>query len=154
MRLQLPHVSGESATGYWPAGWALGSRIRANLWDWPAVGEIDLVERANAANSIVSTLHCGSKSGGPCNETTGLGRQTFCGDCDTAFHKYRFELDRSVLPNEIRWFFDDRLVQSVNSDQVGKPTFDEATAGGFFLILDVPIAGAFPPSPPPPPPLP
>src|SRR5690348_11795970 len=105
--LQQPNVSGAAAAGYWPAFWMLGGPFRGNYNNWPIVGEIDIMEDINGLSSEFGTLHCGTVSGGPCNETTGIssGKQT-CSGCQTAFHTYRMELDRSVSPEEIRWYLD------------------------------------------------
>jgi beta-glucanase (GH16 family) len=44
MRAQVPE-----AQGYWPAGWLLGNNVATV--GWPACGEMDVLERVNAATS-------------------------------------------------------------------------------------------------------
>src|SRR5690606_37876706 len=56
-RLRLPQVKGAAAAGYWPAFWALGEAYRGDWWNWPGVGEIDIMENVNGLNVIWQTLH-------------------------------------------------------------------------------------------------
>lgn len=58
-RIQMPNVTGAAALGYWPAFWALGSPYRGNYWNWPAVGEFDIMENVNGINTVWGVLHCG-----------------------------------------------------------------------------------------------
>src|SRR4051794_39951308 len=103
-RLQMPNVTGAAAQGYWPAFWALGAPFRGNYTNWPSVGEIDIMENVNGANTVWGTLHCGVSPGGPCNETSGIGGNRACpgSTCQSAFHTYAIEWDRSVSPQQIR----------------------------------------------------
>ncbi|MGO4428370.1 1,3-beta-glucanase, partial [Streptomyces sp. MCAF7] len=105
-RIQMPNVTGNAALGYWPAFWALGSPYRGNYWNWPGIGEFDIMENVNGINSVWGVLHCGVNPGGPCNETTGVGASRACpgASCQSAFHTYRFEWDRSTTPNQLRWY--------------------------------------------------
>ena len=50
-RIQMPNVTGDAALGYWPAFWALGSPYRGNYWNWPGIGEFDIMENVNGINS-------------------------------------------------------------------------------------------------------
>lgn len=40
----MPNVTGDEALGYWPAFWALGSPYPGNWWNWPGIGELDIME--------------------------------------------------------------------------------------------------------------
>lgn len=144
--LQQPNVSGAAAAGYWPAFWSLGAAARpVGATNWPGVGEIDLMEDINGLSSEFATLHCGVAPGGPCNEFTGLGSgQRACGGCQTGFHTYAMEYDRSVSPEQIRWYLDGSQFFSVNAAQVDANTWNNATHHGFFMILNVAIGGSFP----------
>jgi hypothetical protein len=75
-RMQLPDVTGPAAAGYWPAFWMLGAPYRGNLWNWPGVGEIDIMENVQGLNTEWGTLHCGTSPGGECNEKDGLSANT------------------------------------------------------------------------------
>jgi beta-glucanase (GH16 family) len=144
--LQQPNVSGAAAAGYWPAFWSLGAAARpVGATNWPGVGEIDLMEDINGLSSEFATLHCGVAPGGPCNEFTGLGSgQRACGGCQTGFHTYAMEYDRSVSPEQIRWYLDGNQFFSVNAGQVDANTWNNATHHGFFMILNVAMGGSFP----------
>lgn len=98
--IQQPNVTGAAAAGYWPAFWMLGAGIRSG-GVWPSIGEIDTMEDINGLSSVFGTLHCGVDPGGPCNETTGIGSgQRACSGCQTSYHTYRVEIDRSVSPEQ------------------------------------------------------
>jgi len=143
--IQQPNVSGAAAAGYWPAFWMLGSAFRGNYLNWPGIGEIDILEDINGLSSEFGTLHCGVASGGECNETTGIGSgQRACSGCQTGYHTYRVEVDRSVSPEQIRWYLDGSNFFTVRSNQVSASTWTNAVDHSFFVILDLAIGGGFP----------
>ncbi|MER6397089.1 glycoside hydrolase family 16 protein [Kitasatospora sp. NPDC001603] len=145
-RIQMPNVTGPAADGYWPAFWTLGAPYRGNYWNWPTIGEFDLMENVNGVNQVWGTLHCGGNPGGPCNETTGLGAVHACpgSACQGNFHTYALEWDRSVSPQQLRWYVDGVQFHSVTSAQMDAATWDAATAHGHFILLNVAMGGAFP----------
>ena len=146
-RIQMPNVTGAAALGYWPAFWALGGPYRGNWWNWPAIGEFDIMENVNGINSVWGVLHCGVNPGGPCNETTGLPANRACpgSSCQSAFHTYRFEWDASTSPQVFRWFVDGQQFHSVSQNQVDATTWANMTTHqGYFVLLNVAIGGAFP----------
>ncbi|MGW4064721.1 glycoside hydrolase family 16 protein [Amycolatopsis sp. NPDC004747] len=146
-RIQMPNVTGAAALGYWPAFWALGGPYRGNWWNWPAIGEFDIMENVNGINSVWGVLHCGVNPGGPCNETTGLPANRACpgSSCQSAFHTYRFEWDASTSPQVLRWFVDGQQFHSVSQNQLDATTWANMTSHqGYFVLLNVAIGGAFP----------
>ncbi|MGC9441080.1 glycoside hydrolase family 16 protein [Streptomyces sp. WG5] len=145
-RIQVPNVTGAAAKGYWPAFWMLGSPYRGNYWNWPAVGEIDIMENTQGLNTVHATMHCGTSPGGPCNETSGIGGSTTCTGttCQAGFHTYRVEWDRSTSVEEIRFSLDGNNFHTVRADQVDATTWQNATDHGYFLILNVAMGGGFP----------
>ncbi|WP_329439964.1 glycoside hydrolase family 16 protein [Streptomyces canus] len=145
-RIQMPNVTGTAAEGYWPAFWALGAPYRGNYQNWPGVGELDIMENVQGMNRVWATMHCGTNPGGPCNETTGIGNNVPCpgSTCQSAFHTYTMEWDRSVSPETIRFLVDGTQFHSVNAGQVDATTWANATNHGFFIILNVAMGGAFP----------
>ncbi|WP_239089393.1 glycoside hydrolase family 16 protein [Sphaerimonospora thailandensis] len=146
-RIQMPNVTGEAALGYWPAFWALGSPYRGNYWNWPGIGELDIMENVNGLNTVWATLHCGVTPGGPCDETNGRGASRACpgSTCQSAFHTYRFEWDTGVTPNQLRWYVDGQQFFSVSQNQLDATTWSNMTShAGYFLLLNVAIGGAFP----------
>nr|WP_238355104.1 glycoside hydrolase family 16 protein [Kribbella sandramycini] len=146
-RLQMPNVTGNAALGYWPAFWALGSPYRGNYWNWPGIGEFDIMENVNGINSVWGVLHCGVNPGGPCNETSGLGASRVCpgASCQSAFHTYRFEWDTSISPNQLRWYVDGQQYHTLSQNQFPADTWNNMTShSGYFILLNVAIGGAFP----------
>lgn len=145
-RIQMPNVTGDAALGYWPAFWALGQPYRGNYWNWPGIGEFDIMENVNGINSVWGVLHCGVSPGGPCNETSGLGASRQCpgASCQSAFHTYRFEWDTSISPHQFRWYVDGVQFHSVSQGQLPAETWNAMTNHGYFLLLNVAMGGAFP----------
>jgi len=148
-RMQLPNVSGAEAQGIWPAFWTLGAPFRGVYTNWPSVGEIDIMENVNGANTVWGTLHCGVAPGGPCNEFTGLGssRSGHSPSLQSAFHTYAIEWDRSVSPQQFRWYVDGVHYHTVSQNQVDAATWANATNHGFFVILNVAVGGSWPGAP-------
>jgi hypothetical protein len=144
--IQQPNVSGAAAAGYWPAFWMLGAAARpVGATNWPSIGEVDAMEDINGLSSEFATLHCGTGQNGPCKETTGLSSgQRSCSGCQTAYHTYRVEIDRSVSPEQIRWYLDGNNFYTVNANQVDATTWANAVDHGFFIILNVAMGGGFP----------
>ncbi|QDQ09959.1 glycoside hydrolase family 16 protein [Streptomyces spectabilis] len=146
-RIQMPNVTGEQALGYWPAFWALGAPYRGDYWNWPSIGEFDVMENVNGINSVWGVLHCGVHPGGPCDETNGIGASRACpgASCQSAFHTYRFEWDRSASPNVLRWYVDGQLFHSVDENRVGARAWADMTGhAGYFILLNVAMGGGFP----------
>jgi len=144
--IRQPDVSGAAAAGYWPAFWALGEAARpVGATNWPSIGEIDMLEDINGRSSEFATLHCGSNPGGPCNETTGISSgERACGGCQTGFHQYAVEYDRSVSPEQLRFYLDGGNFFTINANQVDAGTWNNALHHGFFMILNVAMGGGFP----------
>jgi beta-glucanase (GH16 family) len=143
--IRLPQTGvGPAAAGYWPAFWMLGDAFRGDYLNWPSIGEIDIMENVNGRPTDFSTLHCGVPSGGPCNETSGIGRTTNDSTLQDGFHTYAMELDKSVQPNQLRFYLDGVDFGTISADSVPADVWSAATDHGFFVILDVAIGGAFP----------
>ncbi|MGW2915667.1 glycoside hydrolase family 16 protein [Streptomyces asoensis] len=145
-RIQMPNVTGTAAEGYWPAFWALGAPYRGNYQNWPGVGELDIMENVQGLNKVWATMHCGTSPGGPCNETSGIGNSVACPNttCQSGFHTYAMEWDRSVAPEAIRFYVDGVNYHTVTANQVDATTWTNATNHGYFVILNVAMGGGFP----------
>ncbi|QUQ62536.1 galactose-binding domain-containing protein [Kutzneria sp. CA-103260] len=142
--IQQPNLSTANGAGYWPAFWMLGAPLRIGV-PWPGSGEVDILEDINGRSSVFGTLHCGVSPGGPCNEGTGIGSgERACGGCQTGYHTYAVEIDRSVSPEQIRWYLDGTQYFTLNSSQVDATTWANAVDHSFFVIFDLAIGGAFP----------
>ncbi|MFF0298776.1 acyltransferase family protein [Kitasatospora sp. NPDC004614] len=143
-KLALPDVKGPAASGYWPAFWALGGKLRDGYTGWPGVGELDVLESVGG-RGVFGTMHCGTTPGGPCKEPAGLGSgEQSCADCWGTFHTWAVEVDRSVSPEKVRWLRDGQEYFAVTSDQVEPTAWDQAVHHGIFLILNVAIGGNLP----------
>ncbi|HEY2701599.1 MAG TPA: discoidin domain-containing protein [Pseudonocardiaceae bacterium] len=142
--IQQPNLTTANGAGYWPAFWMLGSPLRVGV-PWPGSGEIDAMEDINARSSEFGTLHCGVDPGGPCNEGTGIGSgERACSGCQTGYHTYAVEIDRSTSPEQIRWYLDGNNFFTLNSTQVDAATWANAVDHSFYVIFDLAIGGAFP----------
>ncbi len=142
--IQQPNVSGAAALGYWPAFWTLGTPYRTDH-SWPKDGEVDILEDVNGQSVVYGTLHCGVDPGGPCNETNGIGSGPHaCAGCQTGFHTYTEIIDRSVSPEQIRWYLDGVNYFTVSANQVDPTTWANAVDHAFYIIFDVAIGGGFP----------
>jgi len=145
-RIQMPNISGAGAAGYWPAFWMLGAPYRGNWWNWPGVGELDIMENVQGMNNEWATMHCGVAPGGPCNEFSGIGGQKPCAGttCQAGFHTYGLEWDRSIKPETIRFYLDGVQFHQVSSTNMDAGTWANATNHGFFIILNLAMGGDFP----------
>ncbi|KAI9146874.1 Glycosyl hydrolase family 16 [Paramyrothecium foliicola] len=143
--LSLPAV-GSNAIGYWPAFWTLGRSYRGNYWNWPSVGEFDMMENVNGINRVWGVLHCGVNPGGPCRETDGLvgWRDGGSPPLQGNFHTYAFEVDRTQSLEAIRWFLDGILFWQVVSTDVPSDVWAQAVHNPHFILLNLAIGGAFP----------
>jgi beta-glucanase (GH16 family) len=142
--IQTPNLNTTNGAGYWPAFWMLGAGLRSG-GTWPGVGEVDILEDINARSTVFGTLHCGVSPGGPCNESTGIGSgERACGGCQTAYHTYAVQIDRSVSPEQIRWYLDGANYFTINATQVDATTWSNAVDHPFFIILDLAMGGGFP----------
>jgi beta-glucanase (GH16 family) len=148
-RIRLPDVAGAEAQGYWPAFWLLGAPFRGNYWNWPGVGEVDIMENINGLNRWWGVLHCGINPGGPCNERTGLAANVsgFSPSLQSDFHIYRIEFDKGSSLQQLRWYVDGVQRHSVSSDAMDSVTWSNATDHGFFIIFNVAIGGGWPGQP-------
>jgi beta-glucanase (GH16 family) len=142
--IQQPDVTTANGAGYWPAFWMLGSPLRIGV-PWPGSGEVDTMEDINGRSSVFGTLHCGVSPGGPCNESTGIGSgEHACGGCQTGYHTYAVEVDRSTSPEQIRWYLDGANYFTVNANQVDATTWSNAVDHAFYVIFDLAMGGGFP----------
>lgn len=141
------------AQGFWPANWLLGNNIATV--NWPACGEMDVLERVNAAgnppNNPGSSLdwNAGSIHGPGFTGGTGLGTiydfpsgQT----AGTAFHTY----DMIWKNGSIQYFIDDpgtftnpyASFTPANLSSGMTWPFDKGQSN--FIILNLAIGGSWP----------
>ncbi|KAK4103383.1 glycoside hydrolase family 16 protein [Parathielavia hyrcaniae] len=142
--LSLPAV--QQPIGYWPAFWTLGAAYRGQYWNWPAIGEFDIMENVNGINRVWGVLHCGVNPGGPCFETDGRPNNRVCpgAPCQGNFHRYTFEVDRTQPLEAIRWFVDGIIYHQVVSTDLPADVWRQAVHNPHFVLLNLAMGGAFP----------
>ncbi len=128
-RLQIP-----KGQGIWPAFWMLGEDI--STAGWPESGEIDIMENIGKEPTMIhGTVHGPGYSG-----ARGVGAsyslpdgRPFADD----FHVFAIEWE----PEEIRWYVDDVLFNTVTpSDVAGDWVYDHP----FFILLNLAVGGQWP----------
>ena len=130
-RIRLPY-----GQGVWPAFWMLGANFPEV--DWPASGEIDIVENVGHERQTVhGTIHGPGYSG-----SSGVGNsysinENFSDD----YHIFAIDWD----PYVIRWYVDGELYGTASIDNIGnsKWVYDQ----DFFLITNIAVGGNWPGSP-------
>jgi beta-glucanase (GH16 family) len=133
-RIKLPE-----GQGIWPAFWMLGSDIGSE--EWPACGEIDIMEKVGFEPSTVhGSLHGpGYSKNDPLTGAFTLPRPARFSD---DFHLFAVEWE----PREIRFYVDDTLYETQTAESVppGKRwVFDHP----FYLLLNVAVGGYWPGNP-------
>ena len=142
--IQLP-----AGQGLWPAFWMLAQD--SPYGDWPASGEIDILEAVNlggfpgpggigGGNEIFGTLHFGGGALGRIIASTTYVPST---DVTADFHTYALEWDEF----EIRWYYDGILYAVQNSWQSSAAPYPAPFDQPFYILLNLAVGGNFPGSP-------
>ncbi|MFI6454180.1 ricin-type beta-trefoil lectin domain protein [Streptosporangium amethystogenes] len=132
-RMKLPR-----GKGMWPAFWMLGDNIGSV--DWPASGEIDIMENVGSVpGQVLGSLHGPGYSGGsPLSGSYTLpGGQAFA----DAFHTFAVDWE----PGSVTWYVDGiQYSRKTPADTRGNPwVYDHP----FFMILNLAVGGNWPGSP-------
>ncbi|MDB5272654.1 MAG: carbohydrate-binding protein, partial [Chitinophagaceae bacterium] len=127
-------IKAPSAASIWPAFWML-----ADNTNWPATGEIDILECLNANPTLwYGTLHYASTSG--VHQSKGA-TWTSPAPLSDDYHVYAVEWSTT----QISWFIDGTLRGTATKADVisggGAWPFDNQN---FFIILNVAVGGDFP----------
>lgn len=122
--------------GIWPAFWMLGDNI--DEVNWPACGEIDIIEAINDENVVYGTHHW-AHDGAHANY--GNSTRDYYGTSYpmdiSQFHTYKMTWDK----NAIAMYVDDFKYQEIAIAEAGDmDTFHKK----FFFILNVAVAGTWP----------
>ncbi len=146
-RIQMPNVTGAAAAGYWPAFWALGSPYRGNYWNWPGIGEFDIMENVNGLNSVWGVLHCGvapaaratsstaSAPAAPAPARPASPPSTPTASSGTA----------ASVPTNCAGTWTASCSTAVSQSRFDAATWTNMTGhAGYFLLLNVAMGGAFP----------
>ncbi|KAF6818685.1 carbohydrate binding family 6 [Colletotrichum musicola] len=146
-RLKIPDLVGEGhGLGYWSAFWSLGSEFRGNYWNWPGVGEFDIMENVNTLDRVWGVLHCDKNPGGECDESNGLGDYRSCpgSPCPGNFHTYAIEVDRSTTPETLTWLVDDIAYHEIPEWWLSESVWQQTVHVPHFVLLNLAIGGGFP----------
>ena len=117
--------------GTWSAVWLMPAESRYG--DWPASGEIDLVEQVGYdAECIVGTVHTTRHSHLDGTQKSGNVRSA---DVTRDFHRYAIEWEA----DEIRFYFDEQLYFTYENDGTGPESwpFDQP----FYVIVNLAVGG-------------
>jgi beta-glucanase (GH16 family) len=131
------------AQGFWPAAWLLGNNIATV--NWPACGEMDVLERIDAAAS--PDWNSGSIHGTGFTGATGLGQKYFFPSGQTAAQWHTYGMIWS--PGSVAYYVDDPTepyVAFTPASLSGLPgavwPFDAGQSN--FIILNLAIGGDWP----------
>ncbi|HEY3290525.1 MAG TPA: glycoside hydrolase family 16 protein, partial [Anaerolineae bacterium] len=129
-RIKIP-----SGKGIWPAFWMLGEDI--DTVNWPACGEIDIMEHVNNEATVYATVHMPGPLG---DSSIGYAYSPLqVTDFSTDFHIFATEWD----PGIVRFYVDNTLIQTVTRGMLSSGqrwVFDHP----FFLVLNVAVGGVWP----------
>ena len=132
-RIQIP-----SGQGVWPAFWMLGDDFPAT--DWPACGEIDIMENVDVDKSTNhGSIHGPGYSG---TKSVSSGYTLPHGSFGDDFHVFAVEWE----PQVIRFYVDGSLYATRTPADLPKGArwvYDHS----FFLILNVAVGGMLPQNP-------
>jgi beta-glucanase (GH16 family) len=129
-RIKIPY-----GQGIWPAFWMLGNDIATR--QWPACGEIDIMENIGKEPSTVhGTIHGPGYSG-----ENGIGSpfSLASGKFSDDFHIYAIEWE----PNQIRFYVDSNLYATRTPADLPQGT-NWVYAHNFFIILNLAVGGYWP----------
>ncbi|KAG8425201.1 hypothetical protein J3458_001931 [Metarhizium acridum] len=131
--------------GIWPAFWALGSDYRGNYQNWPAVGEVDILESVNGLGRVWHAAHCGANPGGACDEPSGIARVTDPYERG-AWHTVAWEVDRSGWGQEsMSWYVDGDVQWTLWEEDVDDAdAWHALVANSKMILLNVAVGGGFP----------
>ncbi|QYA03904.1 family 16 glycosylhydrolase [Rhizobium sp. B21/90] len=122
-RIKIPH-----GPGLLPAFWLMGDRGQ-----WPANGEIDVMENTAAApRTVYSNLHA--------PDFASPGEKTATGNLSDDFHVYAIEW----TPGRVSWLFDGVVYKTVTKTAIpagGRWIFDDQP---YYILLNVAVGGNWP----------
>jgi len=132
IRAKLP-----AGQGIWPAIWMLPTDTFYG--DWPASGEIDIVEVVGHEPSVVhGTLHFGGEW--PAHHSAGASYTLLEGRFDDGFHLFVLEWAQ----DEFRWSVDGYHYQTQTSWFTTPDAFPAPFDQRFHLILNIAVGGNWP----------
>jgi len=108
-------VSGAAAAGYWPAFWMLGAAARPVGRPTGPASARSTSSRTSRPRSEFGDPPLWNHPGGECNRPPGSAAGAGLWRMPDGYHTYAMELDRSVSPEQIRWYLDGAQFLLVNA---------------------------------------
>ena len=132
-RMKMP-----AGKGFWPAFWLLPNDFN----DWPAHGEIDIMEvLGHDLHTLYGTVHMGTQ-GHDINGGAGFGGKTSMPDAyNDDFHIYTVDWQ----PDKITWSVDDNVYFTAQPSQT-KPYWP-FVGNKFYIIFNFAVGGNWPGAP-------
>ncbi|EGX94596.1 secreted glucosidase [Cordyceps militaris CM01] len=138
----------EHKKGLWPAWWMLGNIFRQNK-QWPACGELDILEAVNGELIGHGTMHCDVSPGGKCNEGAGIGSTVNFPNQD--WHTWRLEIDLrpgNWVDQTVVWYLDGQEFHRIPGSTINNYDIWHAVAQSpLYFILNMAVGGKMPGSP-------
>lgn len=134
--------------GLWPAFWALGDAMRHGT-EWPLAGEIDIFEQVNGVPTAYGTVHCGTSTGGACDEPSGIAGTVALPTEGFNTWGVRIDLTNSDWTQQtIQWQLNGATYNTLTGSVIG----DEGTWGTLahsplYVLLNVAVGGDWPGQP-------
>lgn len=131
--------------GIWPAFWTMGDAVRHGT-QWPACGELDIMEQVNGVLTGYGTAHCEQASGGICNEPSGLGATTPIPDDSWHTWALKWDLTSNNWETEaITWMLDGNVYHTITGATIGdQAVWSSLAHSPFYIIMNVAVGGDFP----------
>ena len=133
-RMRLP-----GGQGVWPAFWMLSQD--SPYGDWPAAGEIDIMEAYNLGvlgkNSVIGTIHYGTSF--PSDWVFSGESYVVPANAQEEFHTYAVEWDEA----EIRWYVDD-VMYAMQNNWYSTADFPAPFDVPFYILFNVAVGGNLP----------
>ncbi|PHH91477.1 hypothetical protein CDD83_316 [Cordyceps sp. RAO-2017] len=147
-RIRLGDDPKSKQLGIWPAFWALGSEFRGNFWNWPGIGEVDIMESLNGESKVWNVVHCGFAPGGPCDEFNGVSSATE-GISRGEWHVFAFDIHcptrRCGSNGSMSWYIDGNPRQTLTYPDVKNASaWNALVENKKMLLLNVAVGGGFP----------
>lgn len=130
-RMKMPN-----GTALWPAFWMLGSNIQSA--QWPACGEIDIMEHVNSETATHGTIHWNNNGHVNWGLSTANNYWNNFGIDVAQWHEYSIDWDSSL----IKWYVDG--VQFMEASIAGGVNSTEEFHKPFFFLLNLAVGGQWP----------
>jgi beta-glucanase (GH16 family) len=130
-RVEVCAMLPEARRGLWPAIWMLPTDTA--FGDWPASGEIDILEQVGHEPGIgYGSVHTGLRNGRRGNHAR---RRTSVPECHRSFHVYALEWE----PDELRFFVDGRCFFRVRRESAAPASWPFTRR--FHLVINLAVGG-------------